>query len=55
MGVFFAKNKIPVVCYGPIRADTNYHGIDEFVYLEDIKSTRDLIVNLGKESREKFV
>jgi len=53
-GSFFAKNGIPVVCYGTIRADTRYHGVDEFVYLEDIKNTRDLIVNLGKVAREKI-
>jgi len=53
-GTFFAKNGIPVICYGTIRADTHYHGVDEFVYLEDIKNTRNLIVNLGKVSREKI-
>jgi len=53
-GSFFAKNGIPVVCYGTIRADTRYHGIDEFVYLEDMKNTRDLIINLGRVSREKI-
>jgi len=53
-GSFFAKNGIPVVCYGTIRADTHYHGVDEFVYLEDIEKTRDLIVNLGRVAREKI-
>jgi len=53
-GSFFAKNGIPVVCYGTIRADTRYHGVDEFVYLQDIKDTRDLIVNLGRVTREKI-
>jgi len=53
-GSFFAKNGIPVVCYGTIRADTHYHGVDEFVYLEDILNTRDLIINLGKEKCEKI-
>ena len=53
-GSFFAKNGIPVVCYGTIRADTRYHGIDEFVYLEDMKNTRDLIINLGRVPREKI-
>jgi succinyl-diaminopimelate desuccinylase len=53
-GSFFAKNGIPVVCYGTIRADTRYHGVDEFVYLQDIKDTRDLIVNLGRVPREKI-
>jgi succinyl-diaminopimelate desuccinylase len=54
-GSFFAKNGIPVVCYGPIRADTHYHSVDEFVYLEDVKNTRDLVVNLGRVAREKIV
>ena len=53
-GSFFAKNGIPVVCYGTIRADTRYHGVDEFVYLQDMKNTRDLIINLGKAPREKL-
>jgi len=53
-GSFFAKNGIPVVCYGTIRSDTRYHGVDEFVYLEDIRNTRDLIVNLAKVAREKI-
>jgi len=54
-GSFFAKNGIPVVCYGTIRADTRYHGVDEFVYLQDLKTTRDLIINLGKVSRDKIM
>jgi len=53
-GSFFAKNGIPVVCYGTIRADTRYHGVDEFVYLQDMKNTRDLIINLGRAPREKI-
>ena len=53
-GSFFSKHGIPVVCYGTIRADTRYHGVDEFVYLQDMKNTRDLIINLGKVSRQKI-
>ena len=53
-GSFFAKNGIPVVCYGTIRADTRYHGVDEFVYLQDIQNTKDLVVNLGKVSKDKI-
>jgi succinyl-diaminopimelate desuccinylase len=53
-GSFFAKNGIPVVCYGTIRADTRYHGLDEFVYLEDVRKVRDLIINLGKEPRARI-
>ncbi|MCW4035297.1 MAG: ArgE/DapE family deacylase [Candidatus Bathyarchaeota archaeon] len=53
-GSFFAKKGIPVVCYGTIRADTRYHGVDEFVYLQDIQNTKDLVVNLGKVSKDRF-
>jgi succinyl-diaminopimelate desuccinylase len=53
-GSFFAKNGIPVVCHGTIRADTRYHGVDEFVYLQDMKNIRDLIINLGRAPREKI-
>ena len=53
-GSFFAKNGIPVLCYGTIRADTCYHGIDEFVYLDDVKIIRDLIINLGRVSRKEI-
>jgi succinyl-diaminopimelate desuccinylase len=53
-GSFFAKNGISVVCYGTIRPDTHYHGVDEFVYLQDMKNTRDLIINLGRAKREKI-
>ncbi|HDQ05847.1 MAG TPA: ArgE/DapE family deacylase [Candidatus Bathyarchaeota archaeon] len=53
-GSFFAKNGIPVVCYGTIRADTRYHGVDEFVYLQDMKNTQNLVVTLGRVSREKI-
>jgi acetylornithine deacetylase/succinyl-diaminopimelate desuccinylase family protein len=52
-GSFFAKNNIPVVCHGTIRADTHYHGLDEFVYLHDIENIRNLIINLGKMPKEK--
>ncbi len=54
-GSFFAKNGIPVVCYGTIRDDTRYHGVNEFVYLEDLKNVRDVIVNLGRVRRDEIV
>jgi succinyl-diaminopimelate desuccinylase len=54
-GSFFAKNDIPVVCCGTIRQDTRYHGIDEFVYLDDIRKIRDLIISIGREKRSKIV
>lgn len=53
-GTFFAKNRIPVICFGTIRSDTSYHGVNEFVHIEDIQRVRDLIVNLGRVPREKI-
>lgn len=53
-GSFFAKNEIPVICFGTIRADTCYHGIDEFVYLKDLQTVKDLIVRLGKTNRDNI-
>jgi succinyl-diaminopimelate desuccinylase len=53
-GSFFAKNGIPVVCFGPIAHDTCYHGINEFVYLRDIEKVRNLIIELGKARREEI-
>ncbi|UCE29532.1 MAG: ArgE/DapE family deacylase [Candidatus Bathyarchaeota archaeon] len=52
-GNFFAKHNIPVVCFGPIRTGTRYHGKDEFVHLEDLRNVRDFIVNLGKVGRDE--
>ena len=54
-GTFFAKNGIPVICYGTIRNDTSYHGVNEFVHIKDIQIIRDIIVNLGKVPREKII
>lgn len=54
-GSFFAKNGIPVICYGTIRTDTSYHGTDEFVYLKDLRNIRDVIVTLGKACRDEIV
>ena len=53
-GGFFAKHGIPVVCYGTLRADTQYHGIDEFVYLDDIRYARGLVVTLGRAKKNEI-
>ena len=54
-GSFFAKNGIPAICYGPLRSETRYHGVDEFVYLDDLRNMRNLIIALGKVEREDIV
>jgi acetylornithine deacetylase/succinyl-diaminopimelate desuccinylase family protein len=47
-GHYFARAGIPVVCFGPSRSDTRVHGVDEFVYINDLINTRKTIVNLCK-------
>lgn len=49
-GKFISKYEIPVICFGPIRKDCNFHGVNEFVYIEDLAKIRDAIINycLGK-------
>lgn len=42
-GRYTSAKGIPTICYGPIRNDTNFHGVNEFVWLDDIKSVRDAI------------
>ncbi len=53
-GANLAKAKIPVVCFGTIRHDTNYHAHNEFVYLKDIQIVRDVLIELGKSTASKF-
>lgn len=47
-GRFLANRGIPVVSYGTIAEDTNFHGVDEYVYLKDLKNVRDVFVNFIK-------
>ncbi len=53
-GTLLAQAGIPVVCYGTIRHDTNYHAHNEFVYLKDIQVVRDVLIALGKSPASKF-
>jgi succinyl-diaminopimelate desuccinylase len=53
-GSHLAQAGIPVVCYGTIRHDTNYHAHNEFVYLKDIQIVRDVLIAMGKSPANKF-
>ncbi len=53
-GAQLAEVDIPVVCYGTIRDDTNYHAPNEFVYLKDIQTVRDVLTTLGKSPASMF-
>jgi len=54
-GVWLAKAGIPVVSFGTIRRDTNFHGVNEFVHLRDIRNLRSTILELGRSPASKFV
>ncbi len=43
-GKFFANKGIPVVSFGCIGPDTNFHGVDEFVHLRHIALVRDVLL-----------
>ena len=45
-GKFFAEKHIPVVSYGAIAEDTNFHGSDEFLRLKDLQDLRDVLAKL---------
>ncbi len=43
-GRYFATKGIPTISYGPLRQGTNYHGVNEHVYLRDIQCVRNALV-----------
>lgn len=43
-GHFFTEVGIPTACYGTLRDDNNYHGVDEFMHLEDFKRVKDALI-----------
>ncbi len=44
-------NRMPVVQYGALREENNIHGVDEFVYIEDLYMVKDFVKAV---LREKF-
>jgi len=53
-GAHLAQAGVPVVSFGTIRHDTNYHAHNEFVYLKDMQVVRDVLIALGKSSANIF-
>jgi acetylornithine deacetylase/succinyl-diaminopimelate desuccinylase-like protein len=43
-GYYFTNHGIPTVCYGTLADDNNYHGIDEFMRLEDFEKVKKALV-----------
>ena len=43
-GHYFTSHGIPTVCYGTLADDNNYHGLDEFMRLEDFEKVKKALV-----------
>jgi len=42
-GRYTNRKNIPTISYGPLAEDTHYHGVNEFVWLKDLRNVRDSI------------
>lgn len=49
-GHYFTSHGIPTVCFGTLRDDNNYHGIDEFMHLEDFELVKKVLVHFAEKS-----
>lgn len=47
-GHFFTEVGIPTVCYGTLADDNNYHGLDEFMWLEDFEKVKRVLVKFAE-------
>jgi succinyl-diaminopimelate desuccinylase len=45
-GHYLARVGVPVVSFGPIRQSCNFHGVDEFIYLSDLKLVKETVMQL---------
>jgi len=45
-GHYLARVGIPVVSFGPLRQDCNFHGADEYIHLSDLKLVKDSVAEL---------
>jgi succinyl-diaminopimelate desuccinylase len=48
-GHFFTEVGIPTACYGTLRDDNNYHGLDEFMHLSDFQSVKDVLIAFAEK------
>ncbi len=47
-GYYFTSHGIPTVCYGTLRDDNNYHGLDEFMHLEDFETVKKVLIHFAE-------
>jgi len=48
-GYYFTTHGIPTACYGTLRDDNNYHGIDEFMHLEDFEKVKKVLIHFAEK------
>jgi succinyl-diaminopimelate desuccinylase len=44
-GHYFVAHGIPTVCFGTLRDDNNYHGLDEFMHLSDFETVKNVLIH----------
>ncbi|TFG32609.1 ArgE/DapE family deacylase [Candidatus Thorarchaeota archaeon] len=49
-GHYFTSHGIPTVCFGTLRDDNNYHGLDEFMHLEDFETVKKVLIHFTEKS-----
>jgi acetylornithine deacetylase/succinyl-diaminopimelate desuccinylase family protein len=48
-GHFFTEVGIPTACFGTLRDDNNYHGLDEFMHLADFESVKGALIAFAEK------
>ena len=48
-GHYFTSHGIPTACYGTLRDDNNYHGLDEFMHLEDFEKVKNVLIQFAEK------
>ncbi|MHA2210825.1 MAG: M20 family metallopeptidase [Candidatus Thorarchaeota archaeon] len=48
-GHFFTEVGIPTACYGTLRDDNNYHGLDEFMHLSDFEDVKAALIAFAEK------
>jgi len=47
-GHYFISHGIPTACFGTLRDDNNYHGIDEFMHLTDFETVKKVLIHFAE-------
>ncbi|MBN2229528.1 MAG: M20/M25/M40 family metallo-hydrolase [Candidatus Thorarchaeota archaeon] len=47
-GHYFTSHRIPTVCFGTLRDDNNYHGLDEFMHIDDFDTVKNVLIHFAE-------